>query len=116
MTDYEIRNATREEITNLFGGSYRAIRAYSIYYKGEYVAMSGVLIRPDALFGFYDIKEGVVAPKITYMRCAREMMAKLTRSGAPMVAIPEPGFPNAGKFLRLLGWVEIDGGRYLWQP
>lgn len=116
MANYEIRNATHDDIAAFWEGPFRAVRAKAIFYKGCLAALAGVCIRDEALIGFCDIKEDLCAPDITYIRAAKEMMGIMTKYKAPLLAFPYAKAPNARKFLTMLGWNEIRTGVFKWQP
>lgn len=119
MEGIEIRPITDPEVAAFYGQPLKdKVRAVGVWRGGELCCVAGVTEEGGWGVAFWDIKESVSAPKITFVRCADRIMRFIKESTVPVLAIPHTRHPNAGKLLRRLGFEktgECDHGEvYQW--
>lgn len=119
MDDLEIKPSTAEDVAAFFPELTCTVRAWSCFYKGELACVAGVAITPSLMLAFMQIKQGVVAPKMTIWRGALVIWEKIKALGYPrLYAVADESLWTAPQFLERLGFKQIEssarGEVFLW--
>lgn len=91
-----------------------SLRAWAIDLDGHVAALAGFIMQPGQPIAFSCLKPGLVAPKMLFMRTAREMLAIMQETRLPLVAIRSVDYGNSAKFLRALGFEPEGQEVYKW--
>lgn len=120
MDNVEIRPSTAADIKQFHEKLDHTVRAWSAFYKGELACIAGVEMTGTVILAFCHIKEDTDASKLTVWRGTMIIWEKMKALGYPqMYAYANPDRPNAGEYLKRLGFIKLDssslGERFLWQ-
>lgn len=76
----------------------KTVKAFTVIYDGEPVAIAGVILEKDHFIVFSDVKEGLQAPKMTIWKTSRKLIEMIKSLNLPAIATT-----NNGKFLNSIG-------------
>jgi hypothetical protein len=100
----EIKPSTADDIASFYGaGVLKTVRAYSVFWRGELVAVAGVMLEPTGFIIFSDMKEGIEAPKMTVWKTAKLLAEAIKKFNIPAYTAP----CKTGKFLESIGLKQV---------